>query len=167
MIEAVNSVISNAPFTRFETQKVDVTNAQDPLEDTGAVSAAQDDQVSILSSFDAEFSTTVTQILNPQNGQVLLQFPSEQSLEAREFGESTASDTSQDQDSQSPSSTQQAAVAQTVVVTSFDVFESNQNAGTPSANALGAQAQAELAINALNEAAQSGFAALSSEIVTA
>ena len=159
MIEAVNSVVSNAPLSRSEAQKVDVSAAQPPSAEVSP-SVIPDEAIdNVLATFDTQYGQAVTQVLNPQSGQVLLQFPSENRLEAEANERAQA----------------EAAIAETQsgessggegqpIITSFDVYNSQPElSGEIPPN----PAQAEIAINALNEAAQSGTAALSSVTVNA
>ena len=81
MIEAVNSVISNAPLLRGNTEQV--SSARVELPET--VSAGpQAPFVSPFVSVDFNFDTAVLQIRDSDTGDVIRQFPSESALQARQ-----------------------------------------------------------------------------------
>jgi len=159
MIEAINSVVSNAPFNRAETQKVDVAAAPPPSAEVEPSIIPDEAIDNVLATFDNQLGQTVTQVLNPQSGQVLLQFPSETRLEAEASQREQAEAASAELLNSAPQST-----GGQPVITSFDVYDSpSELNGEIPPN----PAQAAIAINALNEAAQSGTAALSSVSVSA
>ncbi|MGH1399290.1 MAG: hypothetical protein ACRBCT_08765 [Alphaproteobacteria bacterium] len=159
MIEAVNSVIANASLTRNDANKVDASALQDPnrdIETLSAIAVAENTAGNILATFDSEHGTTVTQVLNPQSGQVLLQFPSESSLETREVGEGAQAAAQVAE--QGSTINVGSPPPQDVFVSTFEVLDGNQVSQNAPVNGA---AQAEIAINALNVAANSGIAALS------
>ncbi|HBR69967.1 MAG TPA: hypothetical protein DEA55_11390 [Rhodospirillaceae bacterium] len=80
MIEAVNSLVSNAPFLRANAEQVSAVRLELPE----SVSAGpQAPYVSPYISVDVNFDTAVLQIRNSSTGDVIRQFPSESTLEAR------------------------------------------------------------------------------------
>jgi len=80
MIEAVNSVISNAPLLRPSAEQVNSTRAELPE----SVSAGpQAPFISPVVSIDLNFDTAVLQIRDSDTGDVIRQFPSQSTLEAR------------------------------------------------------------------------------------
>ena len=80
MIEAVNSVVSNAPVIRASAEQVNSVRAELPE----SVSAGpQAPFVSPYISVDVNFDTAVLQIRDSDTGDVVRQFPSESTLTAR------------------------------------------------------------------------------------
>jgi hypothetical protein len=80
MLEAVNSVISNAPFLRQSVEQL--SSANFALEES-AVTAPQAPYVSPYIFVNNDYNTAVLQIRDSDTGDVLKQFPSEQTLAAR------------------------------------------------------------------------------------
>ena len=81
MLEAVNSVISNAPFLRPNAEQA--SSARIAL-DEATVSAPQAPYVSPYIHVNNDYNKAVLQIRDSDTGDVLKQFPSEQTLAARQ-----------------------------------------------------------------------------------
>lgn len=82
MIEAVNSVLSNAPYTKAaaEQQSVVKSFAANPARIQEAVSAAP--YISLYIKVDTNFDKAVLQIRDSDTGDVVRQIPTESELEA-------------------------------------------------------------------------------------
>lgn len=141
MIEAVNSVVSNAPFLRSAAEPVDV--ARTPVANQGAVeSAAPKPQAPYISPYiyvDVYNNKAVIQIRDSETGDVLNQFPSEEALQIR---------------------LRQAAA--NTVSAAPKTTKTEVMADTPSPDALRAQA----ATQALNAAAQTSAPPVQATVVT-
>ncbi len=82
MIEAVNSVVSNAPLIRGSLDQTNSARATD-VEIEVSAAAPQAPFVSPYVYVDVNFDTAVLQLRDSDTGDVLRQFPSESTLEAR------------------------------------------------------------------------------------
>ena len=80
MIEAVNSVLSNAPLLRGNAEQATSARAVATAETVSRVPQAP--YVSPYISFDTNFDKAVLQIRDGDTGDVVRQFPSESALEA-------------------------------------------------------------------------------------
>lgn len=86
MIEAVNSVVSNAQLARVSADQVATLNsfaADQPVVETVA-RAPVAPYISPYVSVDTRFDTAVIQIRDSDTGDVLTQFPSEPTLQSRQ-----------------------------------------------------------------------------------
>jgi len=84
MIEAVNSVISNAQVLKNSAEQVNAARVETP-EPVRTFPLAP--YVSPFIAVDVNFNTAVLQIRNSDTGDVIRQFPSESTLEARRRAE--------------------------------------------------------------------------------
>ena len=82
MFEAVNSVISNAPLLRAGAERISPATVD--LSQLGPVSTPQVPYISLHISVDLDFDKAVLQIRDTDTGDVLSQFPSEETLAARQ-----------------------------------------------------------------------------------
>lgn len=84
MIEAVNSVISNAPLVRGNAEQVDAARSYASSQIVAAQESASAPQAPYISpyiSLDVNYDKAVLLIRDSNTGDVLRQFPSEQRLE--------------------------------------------------------------------------------------
>lgn len=158
MIEAVNSVISNAQLARGPVDQAGTLNSF--AADTQAVeSVARGPVAPYISpyiSLDTNFDTAVIQIRDSDTGDVLTQFPSEPTLQQR------ARQAAQQEQLQRPVQTQQP----TQDTTSFEsaALVAQQ---APQVTTTGNPAQAQAAIAALSAGAKSGAGGAATVSVTA
>lgn len=153
MIEAVNSVISNAPFSRNDAEKISASQINETTQETGN----SEDVSTVVTTYDTQHNAPVTQILDPQSGQVLLQFPSEISLETKEAEQQA--NVAEAYTLVGTGETQSSDAAQKIV-SSFDIYGTSQSSESADGVEV-SQTQSEAAAAALNEAAQSGTSSLS------
>lgn len=163
MIEAVNSVISNAQLARAAAVQVATSNSfaasNEAIETVARAPVAP--FISPYISVDTNFDTAVLQIRDSDTGDVLTQFPSESALQQRR-AQASRQETVQ---LQTQTREVREAPAQPVQ-TAETTFQAQQvaQASTPPA-AAGGEAQA--AVAALSAGAQSGQASASTVSVTA
>lgn len=95
MIEAVNSVISNAPILRGNADQVATTQsfAADAAAVQSVARAPLAPYISPYISMDANFNKAVLQLRDSETGDVVTQFPSEQTLRARQKQDAAALNT--------------------------------------------------------------------------
>lgn len=156
MIEAVNSVISNAQLARVSTDQI--ATADSFAADVNAVeSVARAPVAPYISPYiavDARFDTAVLQIRDSDTGDVLNQFPSESRL--RQAAQREAAQAAAERLSSVRSSAPQAPqAAPTPSETTFQVSSITQESVQPASSTAGA---AQAAIAALSAGAQSGLA---------
>lgn len=148
MIEAVNSAVVNASLIRGNTDQVDVARVEITTGD--GPSAPRAPFISPFISIDNNFDTAVIQIRDSETGDVIRQFPTEQTLSTRQR-QAQLAESSQSNASAQPSASQGVETLNTV--------ESADNSNN--------FANAQLASVALNTGAQSGQVATASVNVTA
>ncbi|MCB9982328.1 MAG: hypothetical protein H6861_01465 [Rhodospirillales bacterium] len=167
MIEAVNSVISNARLARFTADQVATLNsfAADAEAVQSVARGPVAPYVSPYISVDTRFDTAVLQIRDSDTGDILTQFPSETTLEQRRVQAARA----------------EAARAETARATTEPVNTPSQNASNLDVSEAAFQAQQvaqttptqsvggapQAAIAALSAGAQSGASSTGTVNVTA
>lgn len=167
MIEAVNSVISNAQLARFSADQVATLSSF--AADTQAVeSVARGPVAPYISpyiSVDTRFDTAVLQIRDSDTGDILTQFPSEATLEQRrtQAARSEAIRADLEQTTSEPVNTTRTSTNLDIGATAFQAQQVAQS--TPPAPSVGGAPQAALA--ALSAGAQSGQAVAGTVNVTA
>ncbi len=163
MIEAVNSVISNAQLARGTTDQTATLNSF--AADTQAIeSVARAPLAPFISpyiSVDTNFDTAVLQIRDSDTGDVLTQFPSESALQQRRA--QAARQESAELQTQSRETREAPTQRVDTSATTFQAQQVAQRSAPPAA--AGGPAQA--AIAALSAGAQSGVANASAVSVTA
>lgn len=154
MIEAVNSVISNAQLARVSTDQVATSNsfAADATAVESVARAPVAPYISPYISVDTRFDTAVLQIRDSDTGDVLTQFPSESRLRAA--AQSEAAQTLAETQTSTPAP-QPAAEAPSPSETTFQATSIAQASVQPASSSAGA---AQAAIAALSAGAQSGLA---------
>ena len=87
MIEAVTSAISNSTVSRASVEQLSGANsfAADPVAVESVAKGPRAPFVSPYVQYDTNFDTAVLQIRDSETGDVLKQFPTEQTLQRREF----------------------------------------------------------------------------------
>ena len=161
MIEAVNSLISNASVLRSSV--VQSTEAQVVNEQVLANEAPELQLAPFVSPFistNNQFSEAVIQIRDSDTGDVLTQFPSEPALRSRQAAQALENQTVVEEvATQGPSTPEDASTAvntvQTVVIAQ----------STPAAQSQGS-GEAQAAIAALSTGAQSGQLASTASVET-
>jgi len=149
MVDAISSVVTNAPFVRSNVEQASSARApQAPQETLEAPSVPVAPFVSPFIQVDTNFNEAVIQVRNADTGDVVRQFPSESTLRARQQAESLTSSQAERQRSQEDVE---------VNTTPIESGDASQNvaaqaaeAAVPAPNPVNAQA----ASNALSAAAQ-------------
>lgn len=163
MIEAVNSVISNAQLARVSTDRIATVNSF--AADTSAVeSVARAPVAPYISPYialDTRYNTAVLQIRNSDTGDVLTQFPSESRLRQRS-AEAALQEAARQQSQPAPVETRAAAPSPSE--TTFQVTSIAQESVQPTSSSAGT---AQAAIAALSAGAQSGLSGTTTVNVTA
>lgn len=159
MIEAVNSVLSNAQVLRGSTEGIDSARsfAANP-ERVQEISTPQAPFISPFISVDVNFDTAVLQIRDSDTGDVVQQFPSEARLEEQQRAARAAQNarlaTSEQTEPQAPQGTD------------FTSIQS-QNTGVSNISASSGSpgvAEAQIASQALAAGAQAGSGNLSAGV---
>jgi hypothetical protein len=87
MIEAVNSVVSNAPLVRIAADQVNVARSfaanPDRVQEAAGANLPKAPYISPFISWDTDYGKAVLQIRDSQSGEVVTQFPSETRLRAQ------------------------------------------------------------------------------------
>lgn len=163
MIEAVNSVISNAQLARVSTDQVATTNsfAADAPAVESVARAPVAPYISPYISLDTRFDTAVLQIRDSDTGDVLTQFPSESRLRQRS-AEAALQDAAASRQQPAPVESRPAVSSQSE--TTFQATTIAQESVQPTATSAGA---AQAAIAALSAGAQSGLSGTATVNVTA
>jgi hypothetical protein len=86
MIEAVNSVVSNAPLLRGNTEQSVSDVSSNPVRAQEAVSLPQAPYISPFIYVDVNLNKAVLQIRDSDTGDVLSQYPSETALRVQQYG---------------------------------------------------------------------------------
>jgi hypothetical protein len=167
MIEAVNSVISNAGLARGVAVQAATLNSfaadQEAVETVARAPVAP--FISPYISVDTNFDTAVLQIRDSDTGDVLKQFPSESTLQQRRAQAARQESQSlQAQSRETREASSQPVRLPDAPSTTFQAQQVAQQSATPPV-AAGGEAQA--AIAALSAGAQSGQAESGSVNVTA
>mgnify|MGYP000642751820 CR=1 FL=1 len=151
MIEAVNSVLSNAQFLRESAGKADAARslAANP-ERTQEIAAPKAPYISPYISVDVNFDTAVLQIRDSNTGDVVNQYPSESRLQQRQRA------ARQDQSEQLRAAPE--APSQQDTNSSANIGVSEIRGGAPDV------AQAQAASRALSNGAQAGVQNLSAGV---
>ena len=161
MLEAVNSVISNAPFLRPTAEQA--SSARIVLDEVSA-SAPQAPYVSPYIQVNNDYNTAVLQIRDSDTGDVLTQFPSEQTLATRqrqaEAQRQIEEPVNQQQVDGSGQSSEQGASQSTNTYTEAQIVSSDYQTQAPSPTSRAPSADAVSA--AIVSASQSGASAPSS-----
>ena len=147
MIEAVNSVVSNAQQARVVTEQVATLNSFAASE-VAVESVSRGPVAPYISPFvsvDTNFNTAVLQFRDSETGDVLNQFPSESALEARQRQAAR-------QEAQREEAVRREAVTSS---TTFQASVIAQQASAPAQEGTSAGV-AQAAIAALSAGAQSG-----------
>ncbi len=155
MIEAVNSVVSNAPLLRGNTEQVSSARAELP----DSVSAGpQAPFVSPYISVDVNFDTAVLQIRDSDTGDVVRQFPSESTLTARSrAAATTAAATASSSESNVIQAQESSSGGSEIGVnTPLPTTTAETATPTPSTPSAPPAAQAQVAAQALSAGAQTG-----------
>ena len=87
MIEAVNSVVSNAPLLRGNAEQSAASVPANPTRVQEAANLPQAPYISPYIYMDVNLNKAVLQIRDSDTGDVLRQFPSENALRVRQYGE--------------------------------------------------------------------------------
>lgn len=168
MIEAVNSVISNAQLARVSTDQIATLNsfAADVNAVESVARAPVAPYVSPYISVDTRFDTAVLQIRDSDTGDVLTQFPSESRLReaAQREAARLAAERQPPLQPAEPAAQAPATPAPAPVQASFQVTTIAQQSVQPTASSAGA---AQAAIAALSAGAQSGLSGTTTVSVTA
>jgi len=93
MVDAVGSVISSIPLSRgtsVEQQNSQSASVVTESRDVGVSAAPQAPFISLVVAVDDQFDEAVFQVRNPDNGDILRQFPTESSLRARQSADAFA-----------------------------------------------------------------------------
>jgi len=153
MIEAVNSVISNVQAARSATDQLSSVRAVEAnaVVATKPVERPVAPFISPYISVDVNFDKAVIQIRDSDTGDVVNQFPSEQTLASRQRAQAlqTGPEQQVQQNTQQSSSQNVEAPQSTTFVASEVSVQSSAPAGA---------AAAQVAITALSTGAQSGVA---------
>ena len=166
MIEAVNSVISNAQLARVSTDQVATANsfAADASAVESVARAPVAPYISPYISLDTRHNTAVLQIRDSDTGDVLTQFPSESRLRQRS-AEAALQEAARPQQPlpQQPAPVESREAASPPEST-FQATTIAQESVQPTATSAGA---AQAAIAALSAGAQSGLSGTTTVNVTA
>ena len=82
MLEAVNSVLSNAPYTKAVVEQQSVSNSYAANPERIQQASTQAPYLSLYIKVDTNFDKAILQIRDNQSGDVLRQIPTESQLEA-------------------------------------------------------------------------------------
>lgn len=164
MIEAVNSVVSNAPLLRSGSEQLDASRtnvaaiqAQASLSEVReAPQAPQAPYISPYIEVDVQFDTAVLQIRDSDTGDVLRQFPSESRLESirKQRAEEAISRTESRQSAPQTQNSNASVESQQRVGASFASLGAISTPESPSSSVSVAQAQQAAA--ALSAGANAG-----------
>ncbi len=144
MIEAVNSVISNAPLLRGSAEQVNSARSATPERVSNGPQAPF---VSPFIAVDLNHNTAVLQIRDSDTGDVVRQFPSDSTLQARQRAASLADSVVQAQEFEDvPTSVPQVQLS----------TPSSDSSSSPAPATPPLTAEAQVAAQALNTGAQTG-----------
>ncbi|GJL84352.1 MAG: hypothetical protein DHS20C02_01270 [Micavibrio sp.] len=155
MIEAVNSVISNAPVIRASAEQVNSVRAELPE----SVSVGpQAPFVSPYISVDVNFDTAVLQIRDSDTGDVVRQFPSESTLTARRRAAATteAATASSSSSESTVIQAQESSSGGSEIAVNAPQPTTTAQTTAPSTPSAPPAAQAQVAAQALSAGAQTG-----------
>lgn len=155
MIEAVNSVVSNAQQARVTTDQVATLNSfaasQQAVESVSRGPVAP--YISPFVSVDTRYNQAVLQIRDSDTGDVVRQFPSEPTLQQRQAEAARQAAQQAGLVAEQPSPLTQDSTFQATVIAQSSPAESNSTAGV-----------AQAAIAALSAGAQSGQSATTTSV---
>lgn len=171
MIEAVNSVLSNAQALRAGTDSIDV--AREPIAVQPSVTDINVPVAPFISPYiqvDVNYNSAVLQIRDSDTGDVLNQFPSEARLEqiqreeAARQREATRPETTADVTSsaQNPQTSARANARVSQSVSAQVSIQEQSSASAPTLSVSSGPSQSQIASAALASAAQASSAASSS-----
>lgn len=151
MIEAVNSAIANSSLTRVAAVQVDAARVEITTE--GGPSAPTAPFISPFISIDSNFDTAVIQIRDSETGDVLKQYPSEQTLSSRARQAQISESRDSGPATPPPAQSQGGSSLSVESINTLQTLDTSNNF-----------ANAQLASVALNAGAQSGQAAVTASV---